>query len=107
MFPSKADYNGPETQWWDIDDVLVGKEHGRPEDEWWDIEDVRVGSETPPSQENEGLIQFWSMVGLVFLLTFILLGANGAAFTFTLVSTSLLLVVFYQIGPLRSIIGNE
>ena len=37
VFPSKADYNGPETQWWDIDDVLVGKEHGRPEDEWWEL----------------------------------------------------------------------
>ena len=37
VFPSKADYNGPEAQWRDIDDVLVGKEHGRPEDEWWEL----------------------------------------------------------------------
>ncbi len=35
VFPVKADYKGPETQWWDVDDVLVGEEHGRPEDEWW------------------------------------------------------------------------
>ena len=35
VFPVKADYKGPETQWWDVDDVLVGKEHDRPEDEWW------------------------------------------------------------------------
>ena len=105
--PADEDKERPTPTWWEIDSVPVGKEYSRPEDEWWDIEDVQVGSETPPSRENEGLIQFWSMVGLVFLLTFILLGANGAAFTFTLVSTSLLLVVFYQIGPLRSIIGNE
>ena len=37
VFPLKADYKGPETQWWDVDDVLVGKEHGRPEDEWWEL----------------------------------------------------------------------
>mgnify|MGYP001174401831 FL=1 len=37
VFPVKADYKGPETQWWDVDDVLVGKEHGRPEDEWWEL----------------------------------------------------------------------
>ena len=37
MFPVKADYKGPETQWWDVDDVLVGKEHGRPENEWWEL----------------------------------------------------------------------
>ena len=73
----------------------------------WDIGDVQVGSETPPSRDNEGLIQFWSIVGLVFLLTFILLGANGAAFTFAFVSTSVLLVIFYQVGPVRSILGSE
>ncbi len=97
----------PEDEWWDVDDVLVGKEHGRPEDEWWDIEDVQLGSDAPSSSGNETLIQFWGMVGLVFLLTFILLGANGAAFTFALLSTSVLLVIFYQIGPLRSMLGNE
>ena len=37
VFPVKADYKGPETQWWDVDDVLVGKEHGRPENEWWEL----------------------------------------------------------------------
>ena len=37
VFPLKADYKGPETQWWDVDDVLVGKEHGRPEGEWWEL----------------------------------------------------------------------
>ena len=79
----------------------------RPEDEWWDIEDVQLGSDAPSSSGNETLIQFWGMVGLVFLLTFILLGANGAAFTFALLSTSVLLVIFYQIGPLRSMLGNE
>ena len=105
--PADEDKDPSAPTWWEIDSVPVGKEHGRPEGEWWDIGDVQVGGETPPSRDNEGLIQFWSMVGLVFLLTFILLGANGAAFTFTMVSTSLLLVVFYQIGPLRSIIGNE
>lgn len=107
VFPAKADYQGPETQWWDVDDVPVGKEHGRPEDEWWDIEDVQLGSGAPTSSGNEPLIQFWGMVGLVFLLTFVLLGANGAAFTFALLSTSVLLVIFYQIGPLRSMLGNE
>ena len=79
----------------------------RPEDEWWDIEDVQLGSDAPSSSGNETLIQFWGMVGLVFLLTFILLGANGAALTFALLSTSVLLVIFYQIGPLRSMLGNE
>ena len=37
VFPLKADYIGTEAQWWDVDDVLVGKEHGRPEDEWWEL----------------------------------------------------------------------
>ena len=107
VFPTKSDYDGPENLWWDVDDVSVGKEHGRPEDEWWDIDDVKLGSEAPTSSGNETLIQFWGMVGLVFLLTFVLLGANGAAFTFALLSTSVLLVIFYQIGPLRSMLGNE
>lgn len=105
--PVDEDKDRTSPTWWDIDSVPVGKEHNRPEGEWWDIGDVQVGSETPPSRDNEGLIQFWSIVGLVFLLTFILLGANGAAFTFAFVSTSVLLVIFYQVGPVRSILGSE
>ena len=105
--PDDADKNRSSSSWWDIDSIPVGEEHNRPEGEWWDIGDVQVGSETPPSRDNEGVIQFWSMVGLIFLLTFILLGANGAAFTFALLSTSILLVIFYQIGPLRSMLDNE
>ncbi len=105
--PVDGDKDRPVPTWWEIDSVPVGEEHNRPEGEWWDIGDVQVGSETPPSRDNEGVIQFWSMVGLIFLLTFILLGANGAAFTFALLSTSILLVIFYQIGPLRSMLDNE
>ena len=105
--PDDADKDRSSSSWWDIDSIPVGEEHNRPEGEWWDIGDVQVGSETSPSRDNEGVIQFWSMVGLIFLLTFILLGANGAAFTFALLSTSILLVIFYQIGPLRSMLDNE
>tara|TARA_B100001079_G_C16019973_1_gene343986 strand:+ start:72 stop:425 length:354 start_codon:yes stop_codon:yes gene_type:complete len=35
VFPTKSDYEGPDTLWWDVDDVPVGREHNRPEDEWW------------------------------------------------------------------------
>ena len=95
------------SSWWDLDSVPVGEDFNRPETEWWDIGDVQVGNRTKPDSENETLLHFWSIVGLVFLLTFILLGANGAAFTFALLSTSVLLVIFYQVGPVRSILGNE
>ena len=105
--PVDADKDRSPPTWWEIDSVPVGKEHNRPEGEWWDIGDVRVGSEARPSRDNEDLIQFWSIVGLVFLLTFILLGANGAAFTYAFLSTSVLLVIFYQVGPVRSILGIE
>ena len=105
--PIDADKERPAPSWWDLDSIPVGEEHNRPEGEWWNMGDVQVGSMTPPSRDNEGLIQFWSMVGLVFLLTFILLGANGAAFGFALLSTSVLLVIFYQIGPVRSMLGVE
>ena len=105
--PVDADKDRPAPSWWDLDSIPIGKEHNRPEDGWWDIRDVQVESRTPPSRDNESLIQFWSMVGLVFLLTFILLGANGVALTFALLSTSVLLVIFYQIGPLHSMLDNE
>ena len=105
--PVDGDKDRSVPTWWEIDSVPVGKEHNRPEEEWWDIEDVQLGSDVGPPSGKETLIQFWGMVGLVFLLTFVLLGANGAAFTFALLSTSVLLVIFYQIGPLRSMLGNE
>ena len=37
VFPTKSDYDGPETLWWDVDDVPVGREHNRPEDKWWEL----------------------------------------------------------------------
>ena len=37
IFPTKSDYDGPETLWWDVDDVPVGAEHNRPEGEWWEL----------------------------------------------------------------------
>ena len=35
--PVDEDKDRSAPTWWDIDDVLVGKEHGRPEDEWWEL----------------------------------------------------------------------
>ena len=105
--PNDADKDRSSSSWWDLDSIPVGEDFNRPETEWWDIGDVQVENRTKPDSENETLIHFWSIVGLVFLLTFILLGANGAAFTFALLSTSVLLVIFYQVGPVRSILGNE
>ena len=37
IFPTKSDYDGPETLWWDVEDLSVGVEHNRPEDEWWEL----------------------------------------------------------------------
>ena len=105
--PIDADKDRSSSSWWDLDSIQVGEDFNRPETEWWDIGDVQIENRTEPDSENETLIHFWSIVGLVFLLTFILLGANGAAFTFALLSTSVLLVIFYQVGPVRSILGNE
>ena len=102
-----ANEERPASGWWDLDSISVGEDHNRPENEWWDIGDAQVGSKKDPASDNDRLIQFWSIVGMVFLLTFLVLGANGMAFTFALLSTSMLLVVFYQIGPVRSILGVE
>ena len=105
--PVDADRDQPASGWWDLDSIPVGEAYNRPENEWWDFGDVQIGSKTAPPPDDGGLVHFWSIVGLVFLLTFILLGANGAAFTFAFLSTSILLVIFYQIGPVRSILGSE
>jgi len=37
IFPTKSDYDGPETLWWDVEDLPVGVEHNRPEGEWWEL----------------------------------------------------------------------
>lgn len=97
----------PASGWWNLDSISVGEGHDRPENEWWDIGDVQVGSKKDSTSDNDRLIRFWSIVGMVFLLTFLVLGADGMAFTFALLSTSILLVIFYQIGPVRSILGVE
>ena len=103
----EANEDRPASGWWNLDSISVGEGHDRPENEWWDIGDVQVGSKKDPASDNDRLIQFWSIVGMVFVLTFLVLGADGTAFTFALLSTSMLLVIFYQIGPVRSILGVE
>ena len=105
--PVDADKGRSASDWWDTDSIPVGEDYNRPENEWWDVGEVPVESKMAPNSDDESVIQFWSMVGLIFLLTFILLGANGSAFTFALLSTSLLLVIFYQVGPVRSMLGIE
>lgn len=105
--PVDDDRNRPASGWWDLDSIPVGVDHNRPEDEWWDIGDVQVGSKTDTDQGKDLIIRFWSMVGAIFLLTFILLGGNGLGFAFAFLSTSMLLAVFYQIGPARAILLNE
>ncbi len=37
VFPTKSDYDGPESLWWDVDDVPLGIEYNRSENEWWEL----------------------------------------------------------------------
>ena len=38
----------PADEWWDLDDIPVGIEHGRPADEWWDLD----GMGAPPEAKE-------------------------------------------------------